>query len=58
MDYRNMTKDGLTPIKKDSLNLRRSSNNHPGNKAGGSTLPASLLLNAVNAPIQGTKNLN
>jgi len=26
MDYRNMIKDGLTPIKKDSLSLRRGSN--------------------------------
>ena len=58
LDYRNLTKEGITPIKKDSLNLRRSSNHQAVTKAGGSTMPASLLLSAVGAPMQGTPNLN
>ena len=58
IDYRNLTKDALTPIKKDSLNFRRSSNQLAGGVGTTSKLPASLLLSAVGAPMQGTPNLN
>ena len=58
VDYRNITKDALTPIKKDTLNFRRSSNQLSGGAGTTSKLPASLLLSAVGAPMQGTPNLN